>query len=67
MSKYRQEFVDEVDRQLEHNEIRRDYLKFKIENLMQDDSAQNRGKANMELDAMEAKIDELKNFKEWLA
>ena len=66
MTKDEQEFRDEVKRQLTHNKIKRDYLQHRIDTDIRDESAQNRAKAKMELDALEVKITDLEKFDAWL-
>lgn len=63
---YRKEFEDEVKRQVAHMTIKRDYLAYRLENDIRDESAQNRAKAKMELDALQHKLDELVAFDTWL-
>ena len=60
------EFKDEVKRQLVHNKLKRDYLQHRIDTDIRDESAQNRAKAKMELDALEVKITDLEKFDAWL-
>lgn len=67
MNKYRQEFIDEVDRQVCHNEIRRDFLQHKIDDRTTEITGQQLAKAKVELDALEQKIEELKKFQTFLA
>ena len=63
---YRSEFEDAVKRQVAHQELKRGFLAWKIENDLRDESAQNRAKAKMELDALDKQIDDLKKFDTWL-
>lgn len=63
---YRSEFVDAVKRQIEHMSLKRGFLEWKIENDLRDESAQNRAKAKLELDALDKQIDDLKKFDTWL-
>lgn len=63
---YRSEFEDAVKRQVEHMGLKRGFLAWKIENKLRDESAQNRAKAKMELDALDKQIDDLKEFDTWL-
>ena len=63
---YREEFIDEVARQLVHTKLKREYLNFRLETDIRDESAQNRAKAKMELDALEVKITDLEKFDAWL-
>ena len=63
---YRQEFVDEVERQIVHVSIKRDYLAHRIETDLRDESAQNRAKAKVELDAINVKLNDLEKMKVWL-
>jgi hypothetical protein len=63
---YKEEFIDEVARQLIHTKLKREYLKYRLETDIKDESAQNRAKAKMELDALEVKITDLEKFDAWL-
>lgn len=63
---YRKEFEEEVKRQVAHMTIKRDYLAYRLEHDIRDESAQNRAKAKMELDALQHKLDELVAFDTWL-
>ena len=63
---YTKEFKDELERQLVHTTIKRDYLANRIETEYYDEPAQKRAKAKLDLDALEQKIDELEKFKKWL-
>ena len=63
---YKEEFIDEVARQLVHTKLKREYLNFRLETDIRDESAQNRAKAKMELDALEVKITDLEKFDAWL-
>ena len=66
MDKHTKEFKDEVKRQIAHLTIKKDYLAHRLETDLVDESAQNRGKAKVELAALEQKIDELVKFDTWL-
>lgn len=66
MNKHNKEFKDEVERQVAHMTIKRNYLAHRLENDLKDESAQNRGKAKVELAALDQKIDELVKFDAWL-
>jgi hypothetical protein len=63
--KYREEFVNEVERQLTHESLKRDYLAHKIETKDYGDTGQERAKAKLQLDAMDKKIDDLKEMYDW--
>ena len=63
---HKSEFVDEVERQICHVTIKRDYLAHRIETDLVDESAQNRAKAKLELDAFNQKLDELQKMYDWL-
>lgn len=63
---YTKEFKDEVARQLAHQTIKRDYLEHRIETDIRDESAQNRAKAKVELDALNQKITDLEKLNTWL-
>jgi hypothetical protein len=60
------EFKTEVKRQLCHTTIKRDYLQHRIDTDIRDESAQNRAKKRVELDAIQKKIDDLEAMKKWL-
>jgi hypothetical protein len=66
MTNYREEFENEVERQLVHMTIKRDYLAHRIDTDLRDESAQNRAKAKVELDAIEVKLGDLEKMKAWL-
>jgi hypothetical protein len=66
MTNYREEFENEVERQVVHMTIKRDYLQHRIDTDIRDESAQNRAKAKMELDALNVKLSDLEKMKAWL-
>jgi hypothetical protein len=66
MTNYREEFKDEVERQLVHMTIKRDYLQHRIDTDLRDESSQNRAKAKVELDALNVKLSDLEKMKAWL-
>ena len=63
---YKEEFIDEVERQIVHVTIKRDYLQHRIDTDLRDESAQNRAKAKVELDAINVKLADLEKMNAWL-
>jgi hypothetical protein len=67
MIKYKKEFKEDIMRNIVQLEVKRDYLKNRIElNKIVDDSEKNIAKVKMDIDAFTAKIDELKDLHDFI-
>lgn len=63
---FTKEFKTEVERQVAHLTIKCDYLKYKIAEVLVDESAEVRGQAKIELDALNKTLAELTSMMTWL-
>lgn len=63
---YELEFKNEVKRQLCHLNLKKGYLQHRLDTDVKEESAQQRAKANVEMDALNQKISELEMFDAWL-
>ena len=66
-NKYKKEFKEEVERQIVQLGIKKDFLKNQMdEGKLKDDSEENVAKVKIDIDALEAKIEELQELHDFI-
>jgi hypothetical protein len=67
MDKYVTEFKEELNRQVAHLGIKRDYLKYMLENdTLVDSTEENKAKVKLDIDILDKKVKELQLMLLWM-